>query len=153
MAFPFPLNPVDGQQVSQTQPDGSVLTATYDQAKNEWIVTRQLPAPTPITGTPPINVSGTADGQVITWDKALNTWVAKAPVSSGGMGGTYTKGTQAGPDTPNPPDPTKPAVTLKPGMLQTTLENLHKELKAWDGSAWAEVFSEDTIKARSEERL
>ena len=148
MAFPFPLNPVDGQQVSQTQPDGSVLVATYDQAKNEWIVNRQLPAPTPLTGTPPINVSATADGQVITWDQALNTWVAKAPaVSSGGTGGTYSKATQAGPDTPNPPDPTKPTVTLKPGMLQTTLENLHKELKAWNGSAWAEVFSEDTIKA------
>ena len=147
MAFPFPLNPVDGQQVSQTQPDGSVLVATYHQAKNEWEVNRQLPAPTPLTGTPPINVAATADGQVITWDQALNTWVAKAPaVSSGGTGGTYSKATQAGPDTPNPPDPTKPTVTLKPGMLQTTLENLHKELKAWNGSTWAEVFSEDTIK-------
>jgi len=31
-------------------------------------------------------------------------------------------------------------------MLQTTLENLHKELKAWDGTNWAEVLSEDTIK-------
>ena len=81
MAFPFPLNPVDGQQVSQTQLDGSVLVATYYQAKNEWIVTRQLPAPTPITGTPPIHVSAPAKGQLNTWDQPLNTWVANAPAA------------------------------------------------------------------------
>ena len=77
MTFPFPLNPADGQQVTQAQPDGSVLVATYNQAKNEWVINRQLPAPTPITGTPPINVTATADGQVITWDQALRTWTAK----------------------------------------------------------------------------
>ncbi len=32
------------------------------------------------------------------------------------------------------------------GMLQTTLEKLHKEIKAWDGTTWTEVFGEDTIK-------
>ena len=145
MAFPFPLNPVDGQQVTQAQPDGSVLVATYNQAKNEWVINRQLPAPTPITGTPPINVTATADGQVITWDQALRTWTAKTPAAqSGGVGGTFVKGTQAGPDTTDPPSPGgKPLVA---GMLQSTLENLHKEVKAWDGSAWTEVFGEDTIK-------
>jgi microcystin-dependent protein len=144
MAFPFPLNPVDGQVVTQTQPDGSVLTATYNQSKNEWVIDRQQPAPTPITGTPPINVTASADGQVITWDKVLGTWVAKAPAASGGVGGTYVKGTQAAPDTTNPPNPGgKPLVA---GMLQSTLENLHKEIKAWNGTAWTEVFGEDTIK-------
>jgi len=144
VAFPFPLNPVDGQVVTQTQPDGSVLTATYNQSKNEWVIDRQQPAPTPITGTPPINVTASADGQVITWDKVLGTWVAKAPAASGGVGGTYVKGTQAAPDTTNPPNPGgKPLVA---GMLQSTLENLHKEIKAWNGTAWTEVFGEDTIK-------
>ena len=145
MTFPFPLNPVDGQQASQTQPDGSVLVATYNQAKNEWIVNRQLPAPTPITGTPPINVSATANGQVITWDQALKTWTAKTPAAqSGGVGGTFVKPTQAAADTSSPPSAGgKPLVA---GMLQTTIENLHKELKAWNGTAWTEVFAEDTIK-------
>jgi hypothetical protein len=147
MAFPFPLNPADGQVVSYAASDGSIIKATYTQTKNEWIITRQLPAPTPLTGTPPINVSATADGQVITWDQALNTWVAKAPAaSSGGTGQTYVKGTKAAPDTPNPPDPTKPTQTLRPGALQTTVENLHHELKAWDGGAWVDVLTEDDIK-------
>jgi hypothetical protein len=146
MSFPFPLNPADGQQVTQAQSDGSVLVATYHQAKNEWIVNRQLPAPTPLTGTPPINVTATANGQVITWDQALKTWTAKTPGQSGGTGGTYSKPTQAAADTSNPPDPTKPTVTLKPGMLQSTLEKLHKEIKAWNGTAWTEVLAEDTIK-------
>jgi hypothetical protein len=52
MAFPFPQNPTDGQVVTQTQSDGSVIVATYDITKNQWIVDRNLPAPTPITVTP-----------------------------------------------------------------------------------------------------
>jgi hypothetical protein len=31
-------------------------------------------------------------------------------------------------------------------MLQTTLENLHKEIKVWDGTAWVDVLNEDAIK-------
>ena len=145
MTFPFPLNPADGQQVTQAQSDGSVLVATYAQAKNEWVINRQLPAPTLLTGTPPINVTATADGQVITWDQTLKAWTAKVPAAqSGGVGGTFVKGTQAAADTSNPPSVGgKPLVA---GMLQSTLENLHKEVKAWDGSAWTEVFGEDTIK-------
>jgi hypothetical protein len=145
MAFPFPPNPTDGQVVSQAQPDGSVLVATYRAAKNEWTVDRQLPAPTPITGAPPIVVTASADGQVITWDQVLKTWVAKTPAAqSGGVGGTFVKATQAAADTSNPPSVgAKPLVA---GMLQSTLENLHKEIKAWDGTTWTEVFGEDTIK-------
>jgi hypothetical protein len=145
VAFPFPLNPVDGQVVTQTQPDGSVLTATYNQSKNEWVIDRQQPAPTPITGTPPINVTASADGQVITWDRTLGTWVAKAPAASG-SGQTFAKGTLAAPDTPKYFDPNKPNLPLSVGALQSTLENLHKELKAWDGTAWANVYSEDLVK-------
>ena len=145
MTFPFPPNPTDGQVVTQAQPDGSVLTATYHAAKNEWTVDRQLPAPTPITGTPPINVTASADGQVITWDQALKTWVAKAPAASG-SGQTFAKGTLAAPDTPKYFDPIKPNLPLSVGALQSTLENLHKELKAWDGTAWANVYSEDLVK-------
>ena len=147
MSFPFPRNPIDGQTVTSPQLDGSVIIATYHAAKNEWVLDRRLPAPTVVTGTPPINITGAIDGQVITYDGTLNTWVAKAPAAAkSANSGTFTKGTQAATDIPNPPDPTDPTVTLKPGMLETTLENLHKELKAWNGTAWTEVFSEDTIK-------
>lgn len=146
MAFNFPLNPTDGQVHTEAQADGSILTATYKANKNEWEVRRDLPAPTTITGNPPIQVKPTADGQVITWDRLQNKWVAKAPTASGGSGGTFSKGTQAAPDTPNPPDPTNPTQTLKSGMLQTTLENLHKEIKVWDGTAWVDVLNEDSIK-------
>lgn len=66
MSFPFPLNPVDGQVVTQAQPDGSVLIATYNQAKNEWVINRQLPAPTTVAGTTPISVTATADAQEFT---------------------------------------------------------------------------------------
>ena len=147
MAFQFPLNPPDGTVHSETQPDGSVLTATYNQSKNEWQVQRVLPPTTTINPNPPITVSATSDGQVITWDATLRQWIAKAPAAaSGGSGGTFAKGTQSAPDTPNPPDPGKPKETLKSGMTQVTLENLHHELKAWDGTKWVEVLGEDTIK-------
>lgn len=75
MAFPFPPNPVDGQQVSHNQPDGSVLSATYNASKNEWVVSRQVQSTTVVSG-PAINVTPTADRQVITWDANANTWVA-----------------------------------------------------------------------------
>ena len=149
MSFPFPPNPVDGQVATQTQPDGTVLKATYIQAKNEWMVERVAPKPSTLTLTTgtPYTVTPGRDGQVLTFDGTLNKWTPKTLAAvSGGTGQTYTKGTQAAADTPNPPDPTKPAELLKAGALQTTLENLHKELKTWDGSAWAEVLSEDTIK-------
>jgi len=147
MAFTFPLNPIDGQVHSETASDGTILTATYRQNKNEWEVRRDLPAPTSITGNPPIVVNASADGQVITWDQVAGKWIAKAPAAaSGGSGGTFAKGTQAAPNTPNPPDPSQPTQTLKTGMLQSTLENLHKEIKAWDGTAWVNVLDEDSIK-------
>jgi hypothetical protein len=38
MAFPFPQNPIDGQTVTRLQSDGSVITATYHAAKNEWVM-------------------------------------------------------------------------------------------------------------------
>lgn len=149
MAFPFPLNPTDGQVATQAQADGTVLKATYIQAKNEWVVERVLPKNPSITltaGTPYIVPPGN-DGQVLTFDAAANQWIGKAPTAAGGGGGgTFSKGKATDPDTPNPPDPTKPRDMLKPGMLQSTLENLHHELKAWDGTAWAEVFTEDQIK-------
>ena len=148
MSFPFPPNPVDGQVATQAQPDGTVLRATYDQSKNEWIVERvevsntlTLIAGTAYTVTPGV------DGQVLTFDAALNRWVPKAPAAStGGAGQTYAKGTKAAADRSNPPDPTRPGQTLQPGALQVTLESLHKELKAWDGAAWALIFGEDEIK-------
>jgi hypothetical protein len=79
MSFPFPPNPVDGQQVSETLPDGTVATAVYNASKNEWVVTRRRPEPTAVVGNDPIAVTPTADRQVITWDAALNTWVAALP--------------------------------------------------------------------------
>ena len=148
MSFPFPPNPVDGQVATQTQPDGTVLRATYQLAKNEWVVERVAPKdPTlMLTAGTAYTVTPAREGQVLTFDAGLHQWVGKTPADAGGTGQTYTKGTQATTDTPDPPDPTKPREMLQPGALQTTLENLHKELKAWDGSAWAEVLSEDTIK-------
>lgn len=150
MSFPFPANPVDGQVATQTQPDGTVLKATYIQVKNEWVVERVAPKPSTLTlasGTA-YTVTAGRDGQVLTFDGALNKWTPKTPVNAaGGKGQTFTKGTQAATDTPNPPDPTKPAEMLQAGALQTTLENLHKELKAWNGSAWVNVLTEEEIKA------
>ena len=147
MSFPFPKNPTDGQVVTQAQPDGSILTATYRQVKNEWELARQSAPGNVITsGAPPapIQVTATADGQVVTWDQVLNAWVAKAPADAGGVGGTFVKATQVAADTSNPPSVgAKPLVA---GMLQSTLENLHKEIKAWDGTHWTEVLAEDTIK-------
>ena len=99
MSFPFPKNPSDGQVVSATAPDGTILTATYHAAKNEWELARRLPVPTPISsGAPPspVVVNATADGQVITWDQLLGAWVARAPkAASGGSGGTFIKANQA----------------------------------------------------------
>lgn len=148
MSFSFPPNPVDGQVATQTQPDGTALKATYVQSKNEWVVERVAPKDPTLTLT-----AGTAytvapgkDGQVLTFDRATNQWIGKTPADPGGKGQTFTKGTQAATDTPNPPDPTKPTEMLQPGALQTTLENLHHELKAWNGTAWANVFTEDEIK-------
>ena len=149
MRFPFPSNPTDGQVATFTQADGTVLSATYIAAKNEWYVERQVPTPSTITLTSgtAYTVSPGTDGQVLTFDRLLNQWVGKPPSAvAGGSGQTYAKGTQAAPDKPNPPDPTKPAQLLQAGALQSTLENLHHELKTWDGTAWAELFSEDTIK-------
>ena len=96
MRFPFPSNPTDGQVATFTQADGTVLSATYIAAKNEWYVERQVPKLPSITLT-----SGTAytvtpgtDGQVLTYDKALNQWVGKTPSAGGGTGGTYIKANQ-----------------------------------------------------------
>jgi len=150
MAFPFPKNPIDGQVVSQTQGDGSILQATYVQLKNEWIVERKYPANPNITlqsGFAYTVTNPSTDGVVLTWDQTAKQWIGKpASAASGGFSQTFTKGTQAAPDTPQPPDPVKPKERLTPGAVQSTLENLHKELKAWNGSAWVEVLSEDTIK-------
>src|SRR6056300_921853 len=106
MTFPFPRNPVDGQQVSQPQADGTVLVATYVQAKNEWVVSRQTPIPPSITltaGTAYTVNPATADGQVLTWDKSLKQWVPRSPAAAagGGGGGTFIKATQATADTSN----------------------------------------------------
>ena len=148
MSFPFPPNPVDGQVVTQTQPDGTALKATYIQAKNEWAVERVQPKPSTLTLTAgaAYTVTPGRDGQVLTFDGALNKWTPKTPDGAGGTGQTYAKGTQAATDTPNPPDPSRPREMLQAGALQTTLENLHHELKAWDGSAWVDLFTEETIK-------
>ena len=149
MAFPFPKNPVDGQVVSQAASDGTVLTATYHLGKNEWTVTRTVPNPPTINlvSTTAYVVNPGSDGQVLTYDKTLNQWVGKAPVAGGGgSGGTFIKANQAATDTPNPPDATKPKELLKPGMLQTTPENLHHELKYWDGTQWNLLLGEDQIK-------
>ena len=148
MSFPFPPNPVDGQVATQTQPDGTVLRATYQLTKNEWVVERVAPKdPTlMLTAGTPYTVNPGKDGQVLTYDKATNQWIGKTPADSGGKGQTFTKGTQAATDTPNPPDPTRPKEMLQAGALQTTLENLHKELKAWNGSAWVNVLTEEEIK-------
>ena len=78
MSFPFPENPTHGQQVSQVQPDGSVLSAVFDAVSNRWEVTRQEPPATPVAPNPVITVMPTADRQVITWDDNLKQWVASA---------------------------------------------------------------------------
>lgn len=79
MSFPFPLNPVDGEQVSHTLPNGVTVEAIYKAENNEWFVTRRDPTITSLTGSVPIQVTPTADRQVITWDSTLNRWVASAP--------------------------------------------------------------------------
>jgi len=146
MSFPFPRNPIDGQVVVATAPDGATLTATYRAAQNDWEVSRQGPPGTAIhSGSPPtaVIVRATADGQVITWDQASRQWVARNPqAASGGTSKSFIKATQTAPDEPNGVGPAR----LLAGDLQVTAENLHKELKVWDGSAWVEAFSEDTIK-------
>lgn len=78
MVFSFPSSPVDGQVVTETQPDGSVLTATYAASKNGWTVTRQPGPPTTVEPVGPIDVTPTAHGQVVMWDANLGTWVAAA---------------------------------------------------------------------------
>ena len=149
MRFPFPSNPTDGQVATFTQADGTVLSATYIAAKNEWYVERQVPKLPSITLTSSTayTVTPGTDGQVLTYDKLLNQWVGKSPsAAGGGSGGTFIKANQAATDIPNPPDATKPSELLRPGMLQTTPENLHHELKYWDGTKWAVLFGEDEIK-------
>jgi hypothetical protein len=77
MSFPFPLNPVNGQQVTYTNNKGRDMVATYNSVKNEWEVeTIQPPAHT-ITSTPEFNVLPTADGQSVVWDDVQKKWVAK----------------------------------------------------------------------------
>jgi microcystin-dependent protein len=88
-------------------------------------------------------VTATADGQVITWDQMAGRWVAKAPsAATSGTTKSFVKGTQAAPDQANGVGPAQ----LRPGDIQFTAENLHKELKFWNGAAWVESLSEDTIK-------
>jgi hypothetical protein len=53
------------------------MVATYSSVKNEWEVETVLPPATNITGTPPINVVPSADGQVIAWDDTRKEWVTK----------------------------------------------------------------------------
>jgi len=143
VSFPFPKNPTDGQVVSSTAPDGSILTATYRAAKNEWEVSRALPPPTTITGTPAIAVTPTADGQVITWDQVAGRWIAKTPSTAAtGTTKSFVKAAQADADQANGVGPAQ----LKQGDVQFTAENLHKEIKFWNGAAWVESLSEDTIK-------
>jgi hypothetical protein len=77
MAFPFPLNPVNGQQVTYTNNKGRDMVATYNSAKNEWEVETVLPPSHVITSTPEFNVLPTADGQSVVWDDTQKKWVAK----------------------------------------------------------------------------
>ena len=77
MAFPFPLNPRNGQTVNYTNFKGRLMVATYSSVKNEWEIETVLPPATTVTGTPPINVSPTADGQAIVWDDTRKDWVTK----------------------------------------------------------------------------
>jgi hypothetical protein len=147
MSFQFPQNPADGAVATGMASDGSLIIATYSAPKNEWKVAKEVkPDPTPAAMTGgAVLAPGSADGQVLTWNQLAAKWLAQAPAKpSGSEGGTFVKGTQAGADTPNPP--TSTSGPLRPGMLQTTLENLHKELKIFNGTSWVEVFSEDTIK-------
>jgi hypothetical protein len=51
MTFPFPKNPADGEVVTKTASDGTILTATYRQSKNEWEMERVLPAPSTLALT------------------------------------------------------------------------------------------------------
>jgi len=79
MSFSFPTNPVDGQLISETLPDGTVASATYSALRNEWAVSRRRPASAPVVGADPIEVTPTADRQVITWDAQMKAWVAALP--------------------------------------------------------------------------
>jgi hypothetical protein len=80
MAFPFPSNPVDGQTVSYTANDGSLLQATYVQSKNTWDVKRSASTgPVLLSRTMGVTLpTATADGQVIMWDVAAQNWKASA---------------------------------------------------------------------------
>jgi len=80
MAFPFPLNPVDGQTVSHVAADGTLMQATYDAAKNTWNVQRSINARTVLlsTRTAVTFPTATADGQVIMWDDTAKDWKASA---------------------------------------------------------------------------
>jgi len=147
MSFQFPQNPADGAVATGVASDGSLIIATYSAPKNEWKVAKQVKPdpPAPFAAGGAVLAPGSADGQVLTWNQLAARWLAQAPAKPPGSdGGTFVKGTQVGADTPNPP--TSTSGPLKPGMLQTTLENLHKELKVFNGTNWVEVLSEDTIK-------
>ena len=93
MSFPFPPNPVDGQVATQTQPDGTVLRATYQLAKNEWVVERVAPKNHTLTlaSSTAYTVAPGKDGQVLTYDKATNQWVGKTPAAAGGKFVTLTQ--------------------------------------------------------------
>jgi hypothetical protein len=82
MSFPFPRNPTDGQVVSHTTSDGTILTATYYASKNEWKVQRTIKQPTVVTSEQRFEVHPTANGQTITWDATANKWVAQANAST-----------------------------------------------------------------------
>jgi hypothetical protein len=82
--FPFPSNPVDGQQVLHQTTDGMVL-ATYEAATNSWQLARggQVPGPNPeavpirfedLQNTP--LVGGARDGQTIKYLEASQQWIA-----------------------------------------------------------------------------
>ena len=148
MTFPFPSSPTNGQQVTHTLSDGSVLVATYDASKNDWKVERQAPASGNLIlkANIPYVVAPGHDGDALTWDAALQKWIPRAVKGGlGSQGATYIKPSKSTPDTTDPPPgSTNP---LQRGALQSTVENLHKELKAWDGAGWTELFTEDAIKA------
>jgi len=78
MPFPFPQNPVDGQVVSHPASDGFVLKATYNAAKNEWVIEREHPAGQLVLSPSEFHVIATADRQVIVWDATTRQWIAAA---------------------------------------------------------------------------
>jgi Protein of unknown function (DUF2793) len=119
----------------------------YDKERDEifWELNRHHDARRSVAagGASPMAVAATADGQVMTWDQASRAWVAKAPAPTvSNAAKSFIKPTEAGPDTPN----TGGANQLRPGDLQITAENLYKELKFWNGTAWVVALSEDKIR-------